>query len=249
MTDRYTVWSSGGGVQSAAIAALIVLGFVPKPDLCVIADTGYEASTTWQYMDSVISPALAEVGVVLHRIKSSDHATVGMYSAKGELLIPAFTTESGKVGKMPTFCSNEWKARVIQRYVKTQTDSKKFTFLMGISTDEMRRVSSPIGKWEKGYPLINLRLTRTDCVEIVRNMGWPDAPRSSCWLCPNRGTAEWQYLKDSSPADFEQAVNFEKLMQITDEDLWLTQSAKPLAELINTDGIFTGRCDSGFCFT
>jgi len=38
--ERTQVWASGGGVQSTAIAALIVLGRLPKPDLAVIADTG-----------------------------------------------------------------------------------------------------------------------------------------------------------------------------------------------------------------
>jgi hypothetical protein len=41
------VFSSGGGTQSAAIAALIVQGRLPKPDFVVIADTDYECSSTW----------------------------------------------------------------------------------------------------------------------------------------------------------------------------------------------------------
>lgn len=34
------VWSFGGGVQSAAIAVMVVKGVLPRPDLIVIADTG-----------------------------------------------------------------------------------------------------------------------------------------------------------------------------------------------------------------
>jgi hypothetical protein len=37
-----TVWSCGGGTQSAAIAALIVSGQMPVPDLSVIVDTERE---------------------------------------------------------------------------------------------------------------------------------------------------------------------------------------------------------------
>jgi hypothetical protein len=248
MADRFKVWSSGGGVQSTAIAALIVRGVIPKPDLCVIADTGYEASTTWEYMNSVTAPALEKVGITLHRVKSEQYRTVGMYSSKGAILIPAFTTDTGKVGKLPTYCSNEWKGRVIQRFVKTQTDAKSFSFVMGMSMDELKRVKQITGKWEYEYPLIKLRMNRQDCLCLVDKMGWPEPPRSSCWLCPNRGTAEWQYLKDTSPQDFRQAVDFELAMQEKDEDLWLTQSEKPLSELVSAAGMFTGRCDSGFCF-
>ncbi|RTR51879.1 hypothetical protein, partial [Pseudomonas aeruginosa] len=64
---RTQLWSSGGGVQSAAIAALIVQGRIAPPDLAIIVDTEREQSTTWDYMDQVIQPALAGVGVTLHR--------------------------------------------------------------------------------------------------------------------------------------------------------------------------------------
>lgn len=249
MNDRYQVWSSGGGVQSSAIAALIVRGDIAPPDLCVIADTGYEASTTWAYLDSVVAPALKSVGVEMHRVKSADFATVGLYSANGSILIPAYTTETGKVGKLPTYCSNEWKARVIQRFAKTQTDATQFDLWLGISIDEMKRVKQAVGKWQYRFPLIDQRMDRADCLGLVKQIGWPEPPRSSCWMCPNRGTAEWQYLHDTAPADLDKAIRFEKFIQETDNDLWLTASARPLSELITEGGMFTGRCDSGFCFT
>ena len=65
---RTQIWSSGGGVQSTAIAALIVQGKLPKPDIAVIADTERELSTTWKYIEEVTGPALASVGVTLYRV-------------------------------------------------------------------------------------------------------------------------------------------------------------------------------------
>lgn len=64
----YEVFSSGGGTQSTCIAALIVQGRLPKPDFMVIADTGRECSSTWEYMDAVIRPAMATVGVEVYRL-------------------------------------------------------------------------------------------------------------------------------------------------------------------------------------
>lgn len=247
--SRVQVWSSGGGVQSATIAALIVKGDIPPPDLAAIVDTEREATTTWGYMDAVIQPALNSVGVNLVRIPKSQFATVDLYSSKGDLLIPAFTTETGKVGKFPTFCSNEWKQRVLRRWVNTQSAEKQFDVWIGISTDELKRALQPLGKWQHRHPLIERRMNRRDCIALVKSMGWPEAPRSSCYICPNRGTGEWKYLLETAPQDFAKAVQFEKDMQAVDEDLWLTQSAKPLAELVDSEGVFTGRCDSGYCFT
>lgn len=61
------VWSCGGGTQSAAIAALIVTGKLPKPDLAVIVDTEREKETTWRYYTNVLRPELWKLGVMLHR--------------------------------------------------------------------------------------------------------------------------------------------------------------------------------------
>lgn len=42
--DRIQVFSSGMGTQSCGIAVMIYLGYLPKPDLIVAADTGRECS-------------------------------------------------------------------------------------------------------------------------------------------------------------------------------------------------------------
>ena len=149
MKNRTQIWSSGGGVQSTAIAALIVQGKLPKPDLAVIADTERELSTTWTYMDAVTLPALASVGVTLHRVKKSKYATVDLYGGAdgNSLLIPAFTTQGDEIGKLPGFCSNEWKFRVVQRWATAEHGVKAATLWMGISTDETQRVNFPTGKW------------------------------------------------------------------------------------------------------
>ncbi len=53
---RTQLWSSGGGVQSAAIAALIVQGRIAPPDLAIIVDTEREQSTTWDYCSGLLIP-------------------------------------------------------------------------------------------------------------------------------------------------------------------------------------------------
>ena len=69
---RPVVWSYGGGVQSAAIAVLVLRGELPRPACIVMADTSREASATWAYLDGVVQPALAEVGlrveIALHEL-------------------------------------------------------------------------------------------------------------------------------------------------------------------------------------
>ena len=247
MSNRTQIWSSGGGVQSSAIAALICMGEL-RPDLAVIVDTERELSTTWDYLDKWVTPALNEAGVTLHRVKKSEYATVDLVR-NGDFLIPAFTTENGDIGKLPTFCSNEWKQRVMRRWASDQ-GVKQADIWIGFTIDELRRVKQPIGKWQNRHPLIDRRMTRGDCIALVKRMGWPTPPRSSCWMCPNKPHHEWEWQRIHAPQDHQRAVAFEADMQKHDADLWLTDAGTPLgeADFSQPDDFFTGRCDSGMCF-
>lgn len=250
---RTQIWSCGGGVQSTAIAALIVRGILPKPDLAVIADTERELSTTWAYMDRVTAPALASVGVTLHRVKKSAYATVDLYGGKdgNDLLIPAYTTQGGDIGKLPGFCSNEWKLRVVQRWATKEHGVKSACLWMGISTDEQRRVSLPLGKWTKRYPLIEMNRSRGDCFALVAAAGWPEPPRSSCWMCPNHREEEWLWQEQAAPADHRKAIVFDREIRKRDPQLWLHPSAEPLGDVRfdpTAEVIYSKACQTGLCF-
>ncbi len=85
------VWSYGGGTQSIAIALLVASGKLPKPDLIVFADTGREASETFEYTERHVSPLLASIGLTIETA-SHDLSKVDLYKRTGKketLLIPA----------------------------------------------------------------------------------------------------------------------------------------------------------------
>ena len=214
----------------------------------MIVDTEREGSKTWEYFDCVTAPALKKAGVTVHRVRKSDYATVDLYR-NDDILIPAFTTQGAETGKLPTYCSNEWKQRVMRRWATDQGVAEADIWL-GFSTDEMRRVTQPTGKWQHKYPLIDKRMTRWDCMAIVERMGWPEPPRSSCWMCPNKTGSEWKWQKENAPEDFAKAVEFERQIQSIDPDLWLTQQAIPLDKIDMSDDQLDlfGGC-SGGCFT
>lgn len=250
------VWSSGGGTQSAAIAVLIAEGKLPKPDISIIVDTEREMSSTWSYHQNYIKPMLKEVDVDLVRVKKSEFATVDLFSKKGDkLLLPVFTNTNGSIGKMPTNCSNEWKQRVVRRYCTSLfPDEKEFKIWLGITTDEIKRVKTPTGKWQNHYPLIDLRLSRAAAIKIVENYGLPTPPKSTCYMCPNKSTGDWLAQKENYPGDFNKAVKLDEwIREEADEDFYLHRSGKPLSEIKDDDeqiNLFdTTRCDSGYCFT
>lgn len=242
MSNRIQVWSSGGGTQSAALAALICKGEL-CPDISVIVDTEREVQQTWNYHDSIIVPALAKVGVTLHRVPKSKYTSVDIWGGKDgdTLLIPAFQNKTGEQGKLPAFCSNEWKVRVVQRFCNEMMQGGKagFDLWLGISRDEADRMRvGHTGKWQYKHPLIDdgRLMSRQDCRALVRSMGWPDPPRSRCWMCPNQGPAEWADLDQNYPIDAAKAKDFEAQIQARDPAIYLR------------DAKASGDCMGGVCF-
>lgn len=250
---RTQLWSSGGGVQSAAIAALIVQGHL-RPDLAVIVDTEREQSTTWSYMDEVISPALESVGVILHRVRKSEFEHRDLYGGKDgdTLLMPVFTTQSGDVGKLTNYCSSYWKREIVKRWANAQ-GVKAVDNWLGISVDEMTRIAAVRGKkWANRYPLVERRMNRGDCVALVKRMGWPAAPRSSCVQCPNHTQGEWRDIRDNKPEDWRLAVETDRAIRMRDPHAFLHADCVPLdqAELDERNGVLFGHnCTSGQCYT
>ena len=247
------VWSSGGGVQSTAIAALICQGKLPAPDLAVIADTGREFSPVWDYLDDVVCPALQRVGVDLH-IAPHSLATVDLWSgAEGDtLLVPAFTDKTGEPGKLPKYCSQEWKTRVVQRFCRDQGISDADQWI-GFTIDEMERmrVYHPDKPWQHVYPLVDLRMNRGDCLGMIERMGWPEPPRSACYMCPFRSDYEWTYMIETSPKDFSLAVELEREVQERDPNVFFHKSCQPLdtVDFSREPDLFAKQCNAGGCFT
>ena len=258
---RTQIWNNGGGTQSAAIASLIVTGKLPKPDLAVIADTGRERSSTWDYLDTYIAPALASVGVTMHRVCKERYATKDLYGGKDgdTLLIPAFTTAGQDVGKLPGYCSGEWKREVIRRWATIEYGVKAATNWIGYSIDEIGRAvkskksTNSQGKWIVDFPLITLGMNRGDCVAAVQRMGWPFPPRSSCWMCPNMNVVEWREVMEND-RDRPKVIQFDRDMRKRDPHAWLTDQAVPIdkADFDDANEVMFGRdrggCSSGMCF-
>jgi hypothetical protein len=266
MSDKVQVWSCGGGTQSCAIAALIVQGKLPKPDISVIADTGYETQATWDYMDGTLSPAMKSVGVDLVRVKASEwnpkRATLFYeYADKGrapDLEIPAFSMRFGTVGKLSNYCTGRWKVETRDKYIRSVhgLTRSKFCVWIGFSFDESSRAIRMMDgeEYKKGlirFPLIHDHtMTRRKAIELVESMGWKTPPRSACWCCPNHSDHEWRKMKSERPDEFQKAVDLEREIQKRDPDAWLHKSCKPLDQVDFTqpEDLFSRPCDSGMCF-
>lgn len=244
------VLSYGGGRQTAAMCLLIEQGRLPRPDRIVIADTGREKPSTWEYLEEIIQPRMQRIGLPVE-IAPRALAYVDLYAHNGDLLLPVYTP----TGKLPAFCSNEWKQRVVERYLK-QSGVADYTAWIGFALDERARIKSRAGK---AFPLVDLALTKADCRRIISDAGLPMPPPSSCWMCPNMGNSEWRYVRDTYPDAWEQACKLDEEIREDDQAQGHAGVMEPhsrvalrLAPIDDDDGRdakLEGRqCGLGMCF-
>lgn len=229
--NKVQVLSYGGGTQTVAMVVLALSGRLPLPDHFVMADTGREKTSTFDYIDEIVNPSLAKIG---RKVEMASHelATVDLYSGNGDLLIPVYT----KTGKLPTFCSTEWKERVIKRWLTAHNISPVDCWI-GYSQDEASRADrkDDLIWYKRRYPLLEKGISRTDCEVIIQEYGWPLPYKSACWMCPNQDDDGWLETKRNYPTDFAKAVELEKEIQEFDS-IWLHESRQPLDEVIFQSG-------------
>lgn len=121
---------------------------------------------------------------------------------------------------------------------KMQMDALACVWI-GISTDEADRAKDSLIPWIKNrFPLLELNMSRQDCLDWCEENGFERPPKSSCSFCPYHSDAEWIRLKNEEPKEFEKAVEFEKRYQISvskvrrlDGIPFLHNSLVPLSEV------------------
>ena len=222
------VFNYGGGRQTVAMCILIKKGVLPRPDYTIIANTDREKPSTWDYLTEITQPLLATIGLQVE-IAPHSLAKVDLYGHNGDLLVPVFTTN----GKLSAFCSTEWKARVVNRYLRSKgIETASIINWIGFAWDERKRIKGTDGR---RFPLCDLMLTKADCISIIEDEGLPLPYPSSCWFCPNMHNEEWRGVKEYSPTDFEKACQIDEELRTEDIErgnggVWLHHSRKPLRE-------------------
>jgi hypothetical protein len=243
--------SYGGGKQTVAMVTLVLEGKLQKPDVIVMADTGREVQTTFEYLNSIVQPALKAIGLQVE-IAGHEYSHHDLYKS-GDLLLPTFTRQSGSVGKMPTFCSDEWKQRVIRRWLRERGVNDTDVWL-GISLDEAERMKSSGLNWYRHvYPLIEITpMHRSQCVTQIQKFGWEVPNKSRCYMCPNQSALAWKDLKRRNDGDFEKAAQLESEVRQKDQHVYFHLLAIPLEQAVEQSELQTDMfdgCDSGYCFT
>ena len=225
------ILSNGGGVQTFAIQCLVAQGEIEKPDLVLFADTGGESSQTYLHIKNVQKPLLAQLDIPFISIKRSPD----------ELFWHSYN--SG-VTPRPPLCSWMFKRDVINRYLKRLGHAQ---VMIGISLDEESRgyKKSAVSWVENIYPLLELELTRDDCIDAIGRQNLPVPPKSGCWFCPYKRTSQWFDLKRDFPDKFNLALKME-----ADTGHTLRKNQQPLISISSQGKLFEYsdmECSTGIC--
>jgi len=208
------VFSCGGGVQSTACLVLAAQGRIPFRTF-IFANVGEhsEDPRTLHYIETVLKPYASKHGIQWVEIQRQrrDGSLVDLYTDLHRpvraINIPV-RMSNGAPGNRN--CTTEFKIKPIARWIKR--NALGCTLGKGISTDEPHRAtpSREADGYTSAYPLIELGLSRQDCLQLVAEAGLPQPPKSSCWFCPYKTTDQWTTMRRERPELFDKSVALER---------------------------------------
>jgi hypothetical protein len=147
------------------------------------------------------------------------------YAGRQRTFIPFYVvndpTAKNPTGNGKTFrtCTKTYKIEPVEQHLRGVLGLRRgqpwpkhqvIRQSMGISLDEeIRMKESRRAAIVLEYPLIERRMTRTDCHVWLEAHGWT-APRSACIGCPFHRNDEWRRMRDTDPAAWRDAIEFDE---------------------------------------
>lgn len=248
-TTRYdlTYLSLGAGVQSSALLVMSNEGLYgcPRADVAIFADTQDEPDSVYSTLSALKSYSKIPIHVVTYGKLSEQYIAGKRPGRKGVSVIPYFIkNQDGTYGIGMRNCTEDFKGKPIERearrllgYKPRQRIKKRARALIGISLDEVQRMKDSFTPWiTKEYPLIDARIRRDQCAQIVMDAGMPEPQKSACVFCPFHSDAAWLKMKTDYPNEFAKAVVVDKALRQGNKyglrgDPYIHRTLKPLDEV------------------
>lgn len=206
---RVLAW--GRGVPSTTLGVMAMRGDLERLDAVLHCDPGWEHSGTYEVGD-FYSGLLGRGGGYVEVIETGDIRREG---AREHIHIP-FWTETG--GPLQRQCTRHYKVDPQKRRVRELLGfhpskapaprARAVEQWIGFTMEEvdrmrMSRVQYVVMRW----PLIELGMSRRDCVDYLEGHGLPIPPPSSCVGCPYKDAGRWL---TTSVDEFGEAVAFDE---------------------------------------
>ena len=258
-----------------------------EADVAIHADTFWEKTATYEFI-AQWQPWLEERGLRVVTVgkpnqavtKVTTHATdipaftvndtkadiPGFNYSEGRP--PVFTlSPSGKGGQLRRQCTGRWKVQPIREWITGELAARGVRkspgcveSLQGISLDEWQRMKDSDVRWVVNrYPLVEMKMTRGDCVTWLERNGLAVPPKSACVFCPFQSLNTWRELKRAGGSDWDKAIEIDLAIRAVRPpyDLFVHPARVPLAQAVtipedsgmSQSSMFDGDgCESGYCF-
>lgn len=259
-----SLFSYGGGTQSTACLVLAARGDIHF-DHWVMADVGADSENpeTLEYYEKHALPFAEAHGINLVTTRWDRRTgviTLREYLDEIKTSIP-IPVNFGQ-GPASRLCTLRWKIEPVARYHKrvgATTDTPGAVGL-GFSTDEVHRCrDTSKHAWQTPvYPLIDLGLSRQDCIALVMDAGLPEPPNSCCWFCPFQRPSQWEERRRTHPELIDEAIELETMLSERTEAMgkgpcWIGGKA-PLTAVLAQGNLFDSvegddQCTGASCFT
>jgi hypothetical protein len=181
--------SYGGGVNSTALAILLVHGKVPGVEAweVVFADTGDERPKTYCYLHT-FRVWLRNCGKDLAIVRGK------------ETVLERWQRLQVTGSRIIRSCTDEAKVQPIRRHLM---EYEAVGQLIGIAADEAHRARpAEPNQIPKRYPLVEQDIDREGCAQIIRDAGLSVPVKSGCWHCPFLRVGEILTLATTAPERF-----------------------------------------------
>ena len=259
--------SLGAGVQSSTVALMIAHGEIPMVDAAIFADTQWEPEAVYRWLDWLEQQLPYPVyrvtaGSIRDSILQKQNTAGGRFAS-----IPwHLKMDNGTHSMGRRQCTREYK---IAPLIKAKRNLLGYPpraripvgsceTLIGISIDEASRMKDSQERWNRNvFPLINLGMSRNDCLSWMQRHGYPAPPKSSCIGCPFHSDYEWRRIRDTDPAAWADAVALDEIIRTPVRGMrgeqFMHRKLLPLAHVdLSTDeekgqlNLFENECE-GMC--
>ena len=171
--EKYHILSLGGGVQSSCLHLMNLAGLITPPfEFAVFADTQWERKGTYEYIDYLDQQASSYDFPPIMRV-SAGNIRADMLADQKHYHHPPLYVDTEKIGQIRRQCTGHYKVTIINREIRKIFGMKRRIQTIGFSLDEIARRNDSRGpKYiELRYPLLEMRMTRKDCLNwMTENM-------------------------------------------------------------------------------
>lgn len=190
------ILSYGGGVNSTALMVILAQQNYPLDDI-VFADTGAERPETYRYLRFARS-FLRKHGLRLRVLRSQNGSLFD--TCRRRKVIPSMIWR---------WSTRDYKITPIYAYYRSlQCHINQY---VGISSDEVERMKDSSADYVTNlYPLVDLKMSRDDCVDVIREARLPIPTKSGCFFCPFNTIERWYDLYKEQRPLYLKAMHLEE---------------------------------------